>query len=40
MSIKKFRPTTPTLRNTVLVSSKGLTQGVKTPKALNQMTLA
>jgi large subunit ribosomal protein L2 len=34
MGITKFRPTTPSLRNTALVNSDDLTKGVKTPKEL------
>ena len=34
MATKKFKPTTPSMRQTVLVTSKGLDSKVKTPKAL------
>lgn len=34
MGIKKFKPTSPTLRQTVLIDSSALTKGVKLPKKL------
>lgn len=36
MAIKKYRPTTPTLRHTALLTSEGLTKGVKLVRNLLQ----